>query len=55
MSDQEKIEIRLDLEGETKEMFLEIKRKLNVKANTETIRSIIKTAFDLLFSDNGRV
>jgi hypothetical protein len=55
MSDQEKIEIRLDLKGETKEMFLEIKRKLNVNANTETIRFIIKTAFNSLFSDKDRV
>ena len=43
------IQVRIDLEGKTKQMFDEIKVKFNLDTNTETIRLIIKVAHDNLF------
>ena len=45
------IKIRIDLEGKSKEMFEKIKKKYNLSTNTETIRLIIKTAYDNEFSE----
>lgn len=38
--------LRLDLSGESKEMFEAIKNKYNLRNNTEVMRLIIKSAYD---------
>lgn len=43
---EEVIKIRIDLKGETKKMFEELKKKYNIMHNTEVIRTIIKIAYD---------
>jgi hypothetical protein len=40
------IKLRLNLDGKNKEMFEEIKRKYNLERNTDTLRLIIKLAYD---------
>ena len=40
------IKLRLDLNGETKEMFEAIKNKYNLRNNTEVMRMIIKIAYN---------
>jgi len=40
------IKLRLDLSGETKEMFEAIKNKYNLRNNTEVMRLIIKSAYN---------
>ncbi len=44
------IKIRINLEGKNKEMFEKIKEKYNLSTNTETIRLIIKSAYENEFS-----
>lgn len=41
------IKIRIDLDGENKEMFEAIKEKYNLNSNTETLRLIIKRAYEI--------
>ena len=45
------IKIRLDLEGDNKEMFEAIRQKYNLERNTETMRLIIKIAYDKEFEN----
>lgn len=40
------IKLRLDLSGETREMFEAIKDKYNLRNNTEVMRLIIKIVYD---------
>ena len=40
------IQVRIDLEGDTKQMFEKIKKKYNLKNNAEVIRLIIKLTHD---------
>ena len=44
------LQLRIDLENDTKEMFEKIKKKYNLEHNTETVRLIIKIAYDKIFS-----
>ena len=43
---EKSVKIRIDLEGETKKMFEDIKDKYNLTANTEALRLIIKLAYN---------
>lgn len=46
------VKIRIDLDGKTRDMFEAIKKKFNLETYTETIRLIIKLAFDNEFKNN---
>lgn len=41
-----KIAIRVDLEEEIADKFLELKKKWGLKSYTETVRHLIKTVYD---------
>ena len=43
------VKIRINLEGDNKNMFEAIKEKYNLERNTETMRLIIKLAYDYEF------
>jgi len=45
------IKLRLNLEGKNKEMFESIKEKYNLERNTDTLRLIIKLAYDSEFNE----
>jgi hypothetical protein len=45
MTDEEKIQIRIDLEGELAEKFRAIKRAKGIEANTDVLRNLIVEAF----------
>lgn len=50
MSD-EVIKIRIDLDGNNKKMFEDIKKKYNLEINTEAMRLIIKLAYHQAFGE----
>lgn len=41
------LQIRIDLEDETKEMFMAFQKKYNIQRLTDTFRLIVKRAYDL--------
>ncbi|MFX0073513.1 MAG: hypothetical protein ACFFAO_20745 [Candidatus Hermodarchaeota archaeon] len=46
------VRIRIDFDGDTKEMFEKLKEKYNLKSNAETLRLIIKLAYDQEFESS---
>jgi hypothetical protein len=48
MTDEEKIQIRLDLEGELAGKFKAVKRDIGLENNTDVLRHLIVTAFKQL-------
>lgn len=49
--DDTTVQINFELKGITKDMFLAIKRKYNLKYNMETFRLIVKKSFDIEFPE----
>jgi hypothetical protein len=48
MTDEEKIQIRIDLEGELAEKFKAVKQDKGLENNTDVLRSLIVDAFKKL-------
>jgi len=46
---EDRVRVRIDLDGKTKIMFDKIKEKYNLEAYTETIRLIVKLLYDIEF------
>jgi len=48
MTNEEKIQIRLDLEGELADKFRAIKRKKGIGNNVDVVRNLISEAFEAI-------
>jgi len=48
MTDEEKIQIRIDLEGDLAQKFKAVKREKGIENNTDVIRSLIVDAYKQL-------
>jgi DNA-binding NarL/FixJ family response regulator len=55
MTEKNKLEIVLSVEGTIKDKFLAIKEKLGVSNNTEVLRYAISQAHKIIFGENKNV